>query len=752
MRAAHRVTRAEHRTPFVRNGNMTVTGPSCSTLAAMAAKGLTSVHQSWRVRLKAFGRLVVCTCTCVLPVFLPAQSSQPAKPAAANGPQDSARVASALQPSVAQPAGLHSVVTLDGPWRFQIGDDPQWSDPAYDDSNWTAISLSKPLSEQGISTYAGFAWYRMHLHPSQLTALDFGAAQNPQELLVSPNSIGQLALYVNGLQTGRTTGMADALSAYQSPPFISSLSSPAPDGSCVFAIRTWAPDSIPIRQGLLSRVELGSPSDIAARRDVALVRKWTDSALAALAISFLFLCVAILGAALFLAQRSHTEYLWLAILSLTVAISGTAEALYGLGRVPLNVYQDFSRFSSHIFMIVTLEFVLRFTASNWRRTVRGAQIAFLLLPFLAFLPMQQIYNVLSVAAEVAFCALACIMLFRAWRSGLRDAGVMLIPFLLATTAGSTGSVLDYFASIHWLPATFASHAFHLGPVVYGIGSISYTVFLFSLVAVILYRFIRVSQQEQRSTAEISAARSVQALLIPTQLPRSRHFVLESAYLPAQGVGGDFFQALPLHDDSLLLVVGDVSGKGLQAAMNSSTLVGALRNELSNDPATILAHLNNVLIGAVAVPGAVPDLDVAPCFATCLCARIYPDGSMTIANAGHLSPYREGHEVEIEPSLPLGVIAGAEYVQTKHTLAQGDRLVFISDGVIEAASAEGELFGFDRTRQVSNESARYIAQTAKHFGQTDDITVVSLYVASTQPLPQSRADSTARTLDDALESA
>jgi serine phosphatase RsbU (regulator of sigma subunit) len=161
-------------------------------------------------------------------------------------------------------------------------------------------------------------------------------------------------------------------------------------------------------------------------------------------------------------------------------------------------------------------------------------------------------------------------------------------------------------------------------------------------------------------------------------------------------------------------------------MNSSTLVGALRNELSHDPATILDHLNRVLLGAVSSPGAVPELDAAPCFATCLCARIYPDGSLTIANAGHLSPYRDGREMELEPSLPLGVIADSNYVQRSFQLTQGDRLVFLSDGVVEATNEKGELFGFERTQQVSHEPARYIAQTAKHFGQTDDITVVSLY--------------------------
>jgi len=91
-------------------------------------------------------------------------------------------------------------------------------------------------------------------------------------------------------------------------------------------------------------------------------------------------------------------------------------------------------------------------------------------------------------------------------------------------------------------------------------------------------------------------------------------------------------------------------------------------------------------------------------------------------------------LELEPNLPLGVIAGTHYEQKTFKLDRGDRLVFLSDGVVEAMNAHGELFGFERTKQVSNESARYIAQTAKRFGQTDDITVVSLYLASRAAQP------------------
>jgi hypothetical protein len=533
-------------------------------------------------------------------------------------------------------------------------------------------------------------------------------------------------VYVNGVEAGHTKGMTESPSMFQSPPLVVPLTN---SGGTVLAIRTWAGSGVEIGRGLLDKVEVGPHDEIAGKLAVATNRQWDEHAVSAMVVTFLFACVAFLAAALFLSQRHHAEYMWMALLCLSVAAGGAADATFELGQMPLGVYRIFSLFMGRAFMAITLEFVRRFTGIEWRKTVRGVQIAVLLLPFVSLLNLEQIYEVLSVCAQVVFCGLVCFLLFRAWRRGRGEAGVMLLPFFLAATADSADTILDYLASKHWIPMEFASPRFHLGPIEFGTGTVAYTVFLGSLIAVILYQFVRVSQEEQRSSAEISAARSVQALLIPTQLPSNQNFMLESAYLPIQGVGGDFFQVLPLNDDSLLIVVGDVSGKGLQAAMNSSTLVGALRNELSHDPATVLEHLNRVLIGAVSSPGAVPDLNAAPCFATCLCARIFPDGTLMVANAGHLSPYRDGRELELEPNLPLGVIAGTRYEQNTFQLERGDRLVFLSDGVVEAMNPKGELFGFERTKQVSNESARYIAQTAKRFGQTDDITVVSLYVAS-----------------------
>jgi len=97
----------------------------------------------------------------------------------------------------------------------------------------------------------------------------------------------------------------------------------------------------------------------------------------------------------------------------------------------------------------------------------------------------------------------------------------------------------------------------------------------------------------------------------------------------------------------------------------------------------------------------------------------------MANAGHLSPYRGGVEIELDSGLPLGLAADVVYGETVIELAAGDRLTLLSDGVVEAMNAEHELYGFERTREISEQSAHAIAVAAQAFGQEDDITVVTV---------------------------
>jgi hypothetical protein len=225
-----------------------------------------------------------------------------------------------------------------------------------------------------------------------------------------------------------------------------------------------------------------------------------------------------------------------------------------------------------------------------------------------------------------------------------------------------------------------------------------------------------SRQQALLEGELAAAREVQQVILPERAEAVPGFRVESVYQPSRQVGGDFFQVLPTGQGGLLVVVGDVAGKGLPAAMLVSVLIGAIRGvaDYTQDPAELLARLNERLIGRT--QGG---------FSTALAARIEADGSVTIANAGHLSPYLDGQEVELNGALPLGVVENARYQATHFHLPQGSRLTFYSDGVVEAQNQAGELFGFERGRAISVQPAAAIVQAATQFGQEDDITVVTI---------------------------
>jgi hypothetical protein len=217
-------------------------------------------------------------------------------------------------------------------------------------------------------------------------------------------------------------------------------------------------------------------------------------------------------------------------------------------------------------------------------------------------------------------------------------------------------------------------------------------------------------------SELTAAREIQDVILPSPSDSYRDFVVESVYRPAQKVGGDFFQILPVADDGLLLVFGDVAGKGLPAAMQVSMLVGLIRatSEYTADPVMMLRKLHERLVDRSAAG-----------ISTALAARLTEDGMVTIANAGQIPPYLDGREIELAGALPLGVSSGGQYETVKFALLPGSRLTFFSDGVVEAQNQQGELFGFERSREISTRDATAIADAAVEFGQSDDITVVTI---------------------------
>jgi GAF domain-containing protein len=215
-------------------------------------------------------------------------------------------------------------------------------------------------------------------------------------------------------------------------------------------------------------------------------------------------------------------------------------------------------------------------------------------------------------------------------------------------------------------------------------------------------------------AELQAASTVQQLLLQSASRPTPGFNVESVYLPASEVGGDFFFVSSAPDGSLIAIVGDVSGKGLTAAMRVAMILGVLRRETSYDPSEILSSLNNALIAQGQLG-----------FTTACCIRISLSGDYTLANAGHIGPYLSGQELDTPPALPLGLIPDQIYELVRGRLAPEEHLVLLSDGVPEARSNGGELYGFDRLSSLTLMPAQDIAEAAQTFGQEDDITVLTL---------------------------
>jgi hypothetical protein len=240
-----------------------------------------------------------------------------------------------------------------------------------------------------------------------------------------------------------------------------------------------------------------------------------------------------------------------------------------------------------------------------------------------------------------------------------------------------------------------------------------------IIALLLLRRLFQSVKRQREMAlDVKQAQEVQQVILPTARLVLAGLTIESEYRPAREVGGDFFQIIPHKTDgSVLIVAGDVTGKGLKAGMLVALLVGAIRTEEQHgtDPAGLLSTLNQRLIGR------------ADAQATCLALRIEADGSVTLANAGHIAPYLNGEPLPMEGALPLGMIEGAESSVMHFQLKPGDRLTLMSDGIAEATDANGKLFGFERVNELlrTAKSAADIAGAAQTFGQEDDISVISV---------------------------
>lgn len=244
-----------------------------------------------------------------------------------------------------------------------------------------------------------------------------------------------------------------------------------------------------------------------------------------------------------------------------------------------------------------------------------------------------------------------------------------------------------------------------------------------MLAVLIFRFTRTRLHEDSYECEREAARTVQRVLAPEEASATPGFVIHSVYKPYDEVGSDFFQIIPIESGAcaraIFVAIGDVSGKGMPAAMTVSLLVATFRSlaHFTQSPTEILAAMNQRMLAR-------SNGD----FTTCLVLRADADGKLTITNAGHISLYLAAIELPLNNGLPLGLDADITYAESTFQLPASERLRLVTDGVVETRDKTDALYGFERTAVLSLQAAETIAQTAQEFGQDDDITVVTLSYA------------------------
>ena len=241
------------------------------------------------------------------------------------------------------------------------------------------------------------------------------------------------------------------------------------------------------------------------------------------------------------------------------------------------------------------------------------------------------------------------------------------------------------------------------------------------------------RERERIEQELRTAQAIQHAFLPKDMPAVPGWQFVSYYQPAREVGGDFYNFLPLEDGRLGLVIGDVSGKGVPAALVMATVHTMLRSTVQEmfAPGEVLARVNELL--SAEMPTGM--------FVTCFFALLDPtSGRLRYANAGHDLPYRRhgsGSVSELRATgMPLGLMPGMSYEEQEVTVAPGDSLLFYSDGLVEAHNSSREMLGFPRLQRVLAEHANGTplidfvlgelqSFTGEGWEQEDDVTLVTL---------------------------
>jgi phosphoserine phosphatase RsbU/P len=653
-------------------------------------------------------------------------------------------------PSVFDATSLGSPLLLDKGWRVGITANESAAAPGFDDSAWATRDAQGSMEdvpdedqgaggsgqdkkdENSASGQRRFAWFRLHIK----LAPNHGPLSLLIELPVSQNTslgIGSTGpgvdVYANGKPVNPEGPHGDAPQHYQQISRIYDLNIAPSETSLTLVMRTlYIPFGLSSYTSFFANrsLHLGNRDDLNRSLDLWSAQSLFER-LPRLVDSILLVVLAFFLLALFFAQKGHIEYLWLALHELLQAPIGFVELAGSSARLDSLWYAAVVLQLVLISAYVYFEFLIAFLALRPKKWYVKWHIKILrwTAPILAGVGptlllvghSQAIGVVLALVLVWSFfwilgwLIFIFITLIVATLRRNFEAGLLLIPLVL-TGLGIIEPVFSAGMS-DWSGRAYNSPlTLQAGPIPIHFASIADFTGILVIVLIIFVRFLRIHRDQERASSELAAARSVQELMIPLEKLATPGFEVDSVYNPANEVGGDFFHVQLTGDGGLLVVIGDVAGKGLKAAMNVSMLMGALRRTPETSPAKILESLNRVLTGSES-------------FTTCQAAWFGANGELAIANAGHLPPYLNSQEIALPGALPLGVLPEMEYEEVRLYLHPGDRILLLSDGVVEARRTSGEIFGFDRVHNLSNQSAFYVAEAAKDFGQEDDITVLTV---------------------------
>jgi hypothetical protein len=645
---------------------------------------------------------------------------------------------------------LGSPLQIQSDWLVGITSDPAASLPSFDDSKWAIRKAqpyindvpdeededSAPKAQSGSGSTPNpstttsaqpYAWFRLHIK----LAPNHGPIALLIELPVSANASFSLDstgnnpdVYANGRHIQPEGPHGNAPQRYQLISRIYDLNVPANETSLTLAVRI---HYTAFGYGAYTTFfanrtfYLGNPGDL--ERELNL---WSNRLLfehlPRLIYSVLLAILAIFLFALYLSQRDRTEYLWLALHELAQAPLGFIGLAGSSARLDTIWYAALVLQLVLVSAYLFFEFLVVFLSlprpwyTRWLRYTAPLLLA--VGPAMLFVRHSTVVAIL-LASVLLFCALwtlgwtifVFVTLFAAAVRRNLEASLWLIPLIFSVIGIIepivTSTISDESGVVYRSPLTIDA-----GPIPVHMSSVGDFAGVLVILLILYLRFMHVFRDRERAAGELAAARSVQELLIPREKIATPGFEVDSVYSPANEVGGDFFHVQAVGQEGILVVIGDVAGKGLKAAMNVSLLMGALRRTHERSPAKILESLNSVLTGTES-------------FTTCQAIWFGSDGEVVIANAGHLPPYLNSQEINLPGALPLGVLPQASYEEERFYLHPGDRILLLSDGVVEARKPSGELFGFDRVRYLSNQSAFYLAEAAKAFGQEDDITVLTV---------------------------